>query len=137
MKFRTAITQLSSDPPPTTTPIDNPDALFTPEPHRPSNVNVITQDSDNVTQQLDFSSTPRQEACNTFQPHQHYYREDWLYNHNETESSPALLEPSTVAHVPTPTNHSPIIVELLAKKMNRAAYGRQSSLENKWDRQVF
>ena len=100
---------MSSDPPPMTTPIDNSDALFTPEPHRPLNVNVITQDSENVTQHLDFLSTSAQETHNTFQTHQQYYTEEWLYNHNETESSP-LLEPSTaVAHVPTPTNHSPII----------------------------
>ena len=33
--------------------------------------------------------------------------------------------------------HNEVIVELLAKRMIRAAYGRQSSLENKWDRQVF
>ena len=72
------------------------------------NVNVITQGSENVTQQLDFLSTPTQETRDTFQTHQHYYTEEWLYNHNETESSP-LLEPSTVAHVPTPTNHLPII----------------------------
>ena len=33
--------------------------------------------------------------------------------------------------------HYEVIVELLAKKTNRAAYCRESSLEHKWDRQVF
>ena len=99
---------MSSDPPPTTTPNDNPDALFTPEPQRPSRVNVITQDSENASQELDFSSMPAQEARNTFQDQQHYYTEEWLSAHGETESSP-LLEPSTVAHAPTPIVHSPTI----------------------------
>ena len=58
---------MSSDPPPTTTPNDNPDALFTPEPQSPSHVNVITQDSENTSQELDFSSTPAQETPAFFQ----------------------------------------------------------------------
>ena len=85
---------MSSNPPPTNDPIHNTNTLFTPELQRPSDVNVITQDSENAVQQLDFSSTPTLESRSRFQTHQHY-TEEWLTTHEETESSP-LVEPSIV-----------------------------------------
>ena len=85
---------MSSNPPPTNDPIHNTNTLFTPEPQRPSDVNVITQNSENAVQQLDFSSTPTLESRSRFQTHQHY-TEEWLTTHEETESSP-LVEPSIV-----------------------------------------
>ena len=77
---------MSSNPPPTTDPINNTNTLFTPELQRPSNVNVvITQDSEKAVQQLDFTSTPTLEARNRFQQtHQHYYTEEWLTTHGES-----------------------------------------------------
>ena len=99
---------MSSNPPPSTDPIENTDTLFTPEPQRPLNVNVITQDSENGAQHLDFSATPTPGARDQFQTHQQYYTEEWLSTHGETETSP-LFEPSTAAHVPTPTVDSPTL----------------------------
>ena len=103
-------TTMSSNQPPTTDPIDDTNTLFTPEPRRRTDFNVITQqDSENASQRLDFSSTLSQDDRDRFQTHQHYYTEDWLTSHGETESSP-LVEPSTFAHVPaTPTVDSPTI----------------------------
>ncbi len=99
---------MSSDPPPPTDPITNTDNLFTPEPYRPSNLNVITQDTENASRTINFSSTPAGEEVTTFQEHQHTYTEEWLYNHGRTDESP-LVEPSTFPHVPTPTVESPTI----------------------------
>lgn len=89
-----------------TDPNSNPAAnnllpVFTPDNknRRPSNVNVITQDSGQLTQQWDFSSAPVQVACDNFQTHQHFHNEDWsLYNQHtaSTEASPLLDEPSNI-----------------------------------------
>jgi len=100
---------MSPNQPPTTDPIDDTNTLFTPEPQERTDINVVTQqDSENISQRLDFSSTPSQIERDRFQTHQQYYTEDWLTSHGEIDSSP-LVEPSTFAHVPTPTVDSPTI----------------------------
>ena len=108
-----------------TDPISNPAAnnllllmqLFTPdnENRRPSNVNVITQDSGHhqLKQQWDFySASSVRVACNNFQTHQHFHNEDWLLYNQHTAStaeasSPLLDEPpSNIPQVrPTPTTN--------------------------------
>ena len=58
---------MSSNQPPTTNPIDDTNTLFTPEePQRTTHIHVITQDSENATQQLDVSSTLSQDDARCF-----------------------------------------------------------------------
>ena len=65
---------MSPNQPPTTDPIDDTNTLFTPEPQERTDINVVTQqDSENISQRLDFSSTPSQIERDRFQTHQQYY----------------------------------------------------------------
>ena len=99
---------MSSDPPPPTDLNANTANLFTPEPNRTFNFNVVTQESENLSQSIDFASTPATEEWTSFQEDQQYFTKNWLYSHGINDESP-LVEPSTFPNVPTPTVESPTI----------------------------
>ena len=122
----------SNPPPPPITPNANTNANFTPDDNAPPRVDVVTQASQ-LTQEFNLVSTPAAQQRNRNNLREEFldFQEEHILEHANTETTP-IMEPSTVPHFPTPTNHSPdtsnkrihSVMETTMKNIDRAAAAR-------------